>query len=77
MLEILDRIVANEGSIEDLDLLEELAEDHHQHRPLRPGPERLQARAVSTLRYFRNEYLAHVVDHHCPICNGRKAPPWW
>ena len=27
---------------------------------------------VSTLRYFRDEYLAHVVDHHCPICNGRK-----
>ena len=21
---------------------------------------------VSTLKYFRNEYLAHVVDHHCP-----------
>ena len=27
----------------------------------------------STLHHFRNEYLAHVVDHHCPICNGPKA----
>ena len=27
---------------------------------------------LSTLRYFREEYLNHVVDHHCPVCNGRK-----
>ena len=26
----------------------------------------------STLKYFRDEYLAHVVDKHCPHCNGRK-----
>ena len=25
---------------------------------------------ISTLKYFRNEYLAHVVDKHCPHCNG-------
>ena len=29
----------------------------------------------STLKYFRDEYLAHVVDHHCPICNKEKPHP--
>ena len=71
MLEILDRIVANEGSIEDLDLLEELAEDITNTALCGLGQSACKP-VVSTLRYFRNEYLAHVVDHHCPICNGRK-----
>ncbi len=71
MLEILDRIVANEGSIEDLDLLEELAEDISNTALCGLGQSACKP-VVSTLRYFRNEYLAHVVDHHCPICNGRK-----
>ena len=34
-----------------------------------------RCRTVSSfgdLRYFREEYLNHVVDHHCPVCNGRK-----
>ena len=71
MLEILDRIVANEGSIEDLDLLEELAEDITNTALCGLGQSACKP-VVSTRRYFRNEYLAHVVDHHCPICNGRK-----
>ena len=71
MLEILDRIVANEGSIGDLDLLEELAEDITNTALCGLGQSACKP-VVSTLRYFRNEYLAHVVDHHCPICNGRK-----
>ena len=71
MLEILDRIVANEGSIEDLNLLEELAEDITNTALCGLGQSACKP-VVSTLRYFRNEYLAHVVDHHCPICNGRK-----
>ena len=71
MLEILDRIVANEGSIEDLDLLEELAEDITNTALCGLGQSACKP-VVNTLRYFRNEYLAHVVDHHCPICNGRK-----
>ena len=71
MLEILDRIVANEGSLEDLDLLEELAEDITNTALCGLGQSACKP-VVSTLRYFRDEYLAHVVDHHCPICNGRK-----
>ena len=71
MLEILDRIVANEGTLEDLDLLEELAENIPNTALCGLGQSACKP-VVSTLRYFRNEYLAHVVDHHCPICNGRK-----
>ena len=71
MLEILDRIVANEGSMEDLDLLEELAEDITNTALCGLGQSACKP-VVSTLCYFRDEYLAHVVDHHCPICNGRK-----
>ena len=71
MLEILDRIVANDGTLEDLDLLEELAENITNTALCGLGQSACKP-VVSTLRYFRNEYLAHVVDHHCPICNGRK-----
>ena len=71
MLEILDRIVANEGTLEDLDLLEQLAENITNTALCGLGQSACKP-VVSTLRYFRNEYLAHVVDHHCPICNGRK-----
>ena len=71
MLEILDRIVANEGTLEDLDLLEELAENITNTALCGLGQSACKP-VVSTQRYFRNEYLAHVVDHHCPICNGRK-----
>ena len=71
MLEILDRIIANKGTLEDLDLLEELAENITNTALCGLGQSACKP-VVSTLRYFRNEYLAHVVDHHCPICNGRK-----
>ena len=27
------------------------------------------------MKYFREEYLHHVVDHHCPICNKEKPHP--
>ena len=71
MLEILDRIVANEGTLEDLDLLEELAENITNTALCGLGQSACKP-VVSTLRYFRNECLAHGVEHHCPICNGRK-----
>ena len=71
MLEILTRIVNNEGEPEDLDLLEELAATIKATSLCGLGQAACNP-VVSTLKYFRNEYLAHVVDHHCPICNGRK-----
>ena len=61
----------NEGSLEDLDLLEELSRTITETALCGLGQAACNP-VVSTLKYFRKEYLAHVVDHHCPICNGRK-----
>ena len=71
MLEILDRIVANEGSPEDLDLLESLSDTISTTALCGLGQSACKP-VLSTLRYFREESLHHVVDHHCPVCNGRK-----
>ena len=74
MLEILDRILDNKGTMEDLDLLEELA-DTITHTALCGLGQSACKPVQSTLKYFRDEYLAHVVDHHCPICNREKPHP--
>ena len=71
MLEILDRIIKNEGTLADIDLLESLSATITDTALCGLGQAACNP-VVSTLKYFRNEYLAHVVDHHCPICNGRK-----
>ena len=71
MLEILNRILDNKGTLEDLDLLEELA-DTITHTALCGLGQSACKPVQSTLKYFRNEYLAHVVDHYCPLCNGPK-----
>ena len=65
MLEILERITKGQGTIEDLDRLEELAQGIKSAAlcglgQTAPNP------VLSTLRYFRDEYLAHVVDKRCP-----------
>ena len=74
MLEILDRIIANKGTLEDLDLLEELADTISRTALCGLGQSACKP-VQSTLKYFRDEYLAHVVDHHCPICNREKPHP--
>ena len=74
MLEILDRILANQGTLEDLDLLEELSDTITNTALCGLGQSACKP-VQSTLKYFRNEYLAHVVDHHCPICNREKPHP--
>ena len=74
MLEILDRIVANKGTLEDLDLLQELADTISSTALCGLGQSACKP-VQSTLKYFRDEYLAHVVDHHCPICNREKPHP--
>ena len=71
MLEILNRIINNEGSLEDLDMLEKLSQTITETALCGLGQSACKP-VQSTLRYFRKEYLAHVIDHHCPICNGRK-----
>ena len=74
MLEILNRIVANKGTLEDLDLLEELADTITNTALCGLGQSACKP-VQSTLKYFRNEYLRHVVDHYCPICNKEKPHP--
>ncbi|MBT9167496.1 MAG: NADP-reducing hydrogenase subunit HndC [Syntrophomonadaceae bacterium] len=65
MLEILERITHGEGIMADLDLLVELAEGIKSSAlcglgQTAPNP------VLSTLRYFRHEYEAHIKDKHCP-----------
>jgi len=64
MLEILERIVAGNGTLEDLDLLEELA--HTITETALCGLGKSAALPVmSTLKLFKDEYVEHVVDKKC------------
>ena len=74
MLETLNRIVDNKGSLEDLDLLEELADTITNTALCGLGQSACKP-VQSTLKHFRQDYLRHVVDHHCPICNKEKPHP--
>ncbi len=71
MYEILDKITAGEGSLADLELLEEMAPVIKEASmcglgKTAPNP------VLSTLRYFRDEYLAHINDKKCPagVCKA-------
>ena len=71
MLEIVTDISEGRGRPEHLDLLEELAETVAETSlcalgKTAPNP------LVSTLRYFRNEYEAHIHQQRCPagVCRG-------
>ena len=71
MLETLERIIANEGTMEDLELLESLSDTITDTALCGLGQTACKP-VMSTLQNFRQDYLHHVVDKHCPICNGRK-----
>ena len=65
MLEILERISKGEGKMEDLDLLEELCAQIKDGSlcglgQTAPNP------VLTTLKYFRAEYEAHILDRKCP-----------
>ncbi len=65
VLDILEDIVAGRGKIDDLDLLTELSEDIKGGSlcglgRTAPNP------VLTTLRYFRDEYEAHVLEKRCP-----------
>src|SRR6056297_3042643 len=70
MLETLERITGGEGTMEDIELLAELGPKIIDGSlcglgQTAPNP------VLTTLRYFKDEYLAHVEDKHCPAlqCN--------
>ncbi|NOY87945.1 MAG: NADH-quinone oxidoreductase subunit NuoF [FCB group bacterium] len=65
MLEILERITIGEGTMEDLDNLEELSEQIKAASlcglgQTAPNP------VLTTLKYFKDEYIAHIKDKKCP-----------
>ena len=68
---LLEKITKGQGTLEDLDLLEELSATITETALCGLGQSACKP-VISTLKYFRNEYLAHVVDKHCPHCNGKK-----
>ena len=65
MLEVLGEITRGKGKVEDIDMLKELAEDIKAGSlcglgKTAPNP------VLSTLRYFRDEYEAHIKEGRCP-----------
>ena len=65
LLEILDKITSGKGTLEDIDRLEELCNYIKQNSlcglgQTAPNP------VLSTLNFFKDEYIAHVVDKKCP-----------
>lgn len=65
MLEILEKITEGNGTLEDIDRLEELGNIIKVSSLCGLGQSAPNP-VLSTLRYFRDEYEAHVVDHTCP-----------
>ena len=65
MLDILTDIVSGKGKIEDIDLLIELGEDIKEGSLCGLG-ESAPNPVLTTIRYFRDEYEAHIVEHRCP-----------
>ena len=65
LLEILDKITHGEGEMEDIDRLEELAAFIKSSSLCALGQSAPNP-VLSTLRYFRDEYVAHVRDKKCP-----------
>ena len=71
MLATLERICAGQGTPGDIDYLMELAETVHTSSlcglgQTAPNP------VLSTLRYFKDEYAAHIYERRCPakVCKG-------
>ena len=65
MLDILTDITSGKGKIEDIDLLIELAEDIKGSSLCGLG-ESAPNPVLTTIRYFRDEYEAHIIEHRCP-----------
>ncbi len=65
MYEILDKITKGKGTLEDIDKLEELCY-HIKTNSLCGLGQTAPNPVLSTLKFFRDEYIAHVVDKKCP-----------
>ena len=71
LLEILDKIISGNGELEDIDRLEELS-NYIKSASLCGLGQTAPNPVLSTLRYFRDEYVAHIVDKKCPagVCKS-------
>jgi NADP-reducing hydrogenase subunit HndC len=71
MLYILDRITDGEGQVGDVERLEELAELLEGTALCALGKTAANP-IISTIRYFRDEYDAHIQEKRCPAkeCRG-------
>jgi len=71
LLEILDKIISGNGELEDLDRMEELC-NYIKSASLCGLGQTAPNPVISTLRYFRDEYIAHIVDKKCPagVCKS-------
>ena len=71
LLEILNKITSGNGTLEDIDRLEKLCYYLKENSlcalgQTAPNP------VLSTLKYFRDEYIAHVTEKRCPagVCKA-------
>jgi NADH-quinone oxidoreductase subunit F len=76
MLDILERICRGEGREGDIELLEELGKQIKagslcQLGQTAPNP------VLTTLRYFREEYEAHIKEHRCPAASCVKLTSFY
>ncbi len=71
MLEILTKITEGKGTLEDLDKLEEISNLIKTGSLCALG-QTASNPVVSTMKHFRDEYIAHVVDKTCPakVCKN-------
>ncbi len=65
LLEMLDNITKGKATLEDLDRMEELC-NYIKKNALCGLGQTAPNPVLSTLRYFRDEYVAHIVDKKCP-----------
>jgi bidirectional [NiFe] hydrogenase diaphorase subunit len=72
MYDLLDKISRGEATLDDLNLLESLC-DMVKATSLCGLGQAAPNPVISTLRYFRDEYLAHILDKRCPaeVCKIR------
>ena len=71
LYEILDKITKGNGTMEDLDKLDDLCHYIKENALCGLGQSAPNP-VLSTLNYFRDEYIAHVVDKKCPagVCKA-------
>ena len=65
LLELLEKIIAGNGELEDLDRMEELC-NYIKSASLCGLGQTAPNPVIATLKFFRDEYVAHIVDKKCP-----------